>query len=175
MKQQIKDKGAIQKTIDELCTPNGISIRGISNTKKQPKDEPSALSINQNFKYGDKVKDLSGIEGTVIPSELNEFCIVRVAFAPDGKGNWRDLNANQLTLSINGDEKFTGRTLQLSHEQIDLLISCLYIASSEYEKQHLELIKKFGVKEKDQAKYWFDKSTKIQDLADDIKNGEYDI
>lgn len=66
------------------------------------------------------------------------------------------------------------RTFELTHEQVDLLISCLYIASSEYEKQHTELIKRFGVKEKDHAKYWFDKSTKIHDLAEDIKNGSYD-
>lgn len=67
------------------------------------------------------------------------------------------------------------RTFELTHEQIDLLVSCLYIASSEYEKQHTELIKKFGVKEKEPSKYWFDKSTRISDLAESIKSGEYDV
>ena len=35
MKKQNKDTGAIKKTIDELCTPNGISI-GNENTKYTP-------------------------------------------------------------------------------------------------------------------------------------------
>lgn len=67
------------------------------------------------------------------------------------------------------------RTFELPHEEVDLLISCLYIASSEYEKQHSELIQRFGVKEKEPAKYWFDKANKIHDLAEDIKNGNYDV
>lgn len=70
----------------------------------------------KSFKYGDKVKDLSGFEGTVIPNPHGIAGKVRVAFGEDGKSIWRDLNAHQLTLSkeeisngsIGSEEGFTG-------------------------------------------------------------------
>ena len=58
---------------------------------------------NQSFNVGDKVKDLSGIEGVVIDAGVG--ATVRVAFAPDGKGNWRDLNPQQLTSVMEVVEK----------------------------------------------------------------------
>lgn len=49
-----------------------------------------------DFKYGDKVTDLSGIEGTVIPNPFGKRGLIRVAFGEDGKSNWRDLNPKHL-------------------------------------------------------------------------------
>lgn len=73
----------------------------------------------QKFKIGDKVKDLSGIEGTIIEMPAG---LIRVAFGKDGKSNWRDLNPHQLT-PAQTDAAFTGgekwqRIISFGHSRI---------------------------------------------------------
>lgn len=48
----------------------------------------------EDFKVGEQVRDLSGIQGTVI--EGAPISLVRVAFGPNGT-HWRDLKQHQLT------------------------------------------------------------------------------
>ena len=67
------------------------------------------------------------------------------------------------------------RKIELTHEQIDLLINCLWMASSDYNKQFEEMNIKFPQEERETKQYWFNKSNKIYDLAQDIKNGEFDV
>lgn len=67
------------------------------------------------------------------------------------------------------------RTIKLSHNDIDLLINSLLIASGEYQKQFEELCKRFPNEERETNKYWFEKGNKIYDLASDIKDGKLDV
>ena len=67
------------------------------------------------------------------------------------------------------------RTIKLTHDEIDLVINCLLIASSQYDKQYHDLLTRFPSKDNQQAQYWFNKSATIDSLAEDIKNGKYDI
>ena len=66
------------------------------------------------------------------------------------------------------------RTIQLTHEEIDLLVNSLFIASSVYQEQFKDIATKFK-SEIDKGQYWMDKSNLIYDLASDIKNGEKDV
>lgn len=54
-------------------------------------------TIPTDFKIGDKVKDLSGIEGTVIENQSSNY-FIRVDFP---NGGWRDLKAENLKLIPN--------------------------------------------------------------------------
>lgn len=50
-----------------------------------------------DFKYGDKVKDVSGKEGVIIVSHTrNNRGLIRVAFGTDGKSNWLELPPSDL-------------------------------------------------------------------------------
>lgn len=60
-------------------------------------EHPQPLKEDTEFKYGDKVLDLSGIEGTVIAFPFGKAGMTRVAFGKDGKSDWRDLKTSQLT------------------------------------------------------------------------------
>lgn len=85
----------------------------------------------QPLNIGDKVKDLSGIEGTVIPGEYSP--LVRVDF---GNGNWRDLRGSQLT-KVNDSEPLykvlnekrtqgdwaNSGDIQIRHKQRSILIA----------------------------------------------------
>lgn len=66
------------------------------------------------------------------------------------------------------------RTIKLTHEQIELLVNSLFIASAEYQAQFAEQAAKFPA-DNEAGKYWFDKGNKIYDLATDIKNGKLDV
>lgn len=66
------------------------------------------------------------------------------------------------------------RALALTHEEIDLLVNCLLIASAEYSKQFEEMCKRFPAEEKETKIYWHEKAGKIWDLANDIKDGQKD-
>jgi hypothetical protein len=76
----------------------------------------------ENFKYGDKVKDLSGIEGVVIANPFGNPGMTRVAFGEDGKSNWRDLKTNQLTLSSLPSAHEEGKLVTMLDSLLDLLI-----------------------------------------------------
>ena len=67
------------------------------------------------------------------------------------------------------------RTIKLTHEQIDLLVNSLLIASGEYQKQFDELCRRFSSEGKETKIYWFEKGCKIYDLASDIKDGKLDV
>ena len=67
------------------------------------------------------------------------------------------------------------RQIELTHEQLDLLVSCLFIASSEYSKQFTEMCNKFPNDDKETKMYWHNKSGIVYDLAADIKDGKLDI
>lgn len=68
---------------------------------------------------GTKVVDLSGLSGVIIKAKFAP--LVRVAFGADGKSDWRDLQANQLTItpqqpnSTNQVTGFEGYLKQVIH------------------------------------------------------------
>jgi len=66
------------------------------------------------------------------------------------------------------------RTFEFTQEQVDLIINCLYMASSDYNKQFEAMNIKFPHEEKETKLYWFNKSNFVWDLAQDIKNGKFD-
>lgn len=66
------------------------------------------------------------------------------------------------------------RTIELTHEQLDHLVNGLLIVSGEYGRQYETLCQKFSV-DKEQIKYWYDKSNMFYDLANDIKDGNFDV
>jgi len=66
------------------------------------------------------------------------------------------------------------RTIKLTHEQINLLVNSLMVASTVYHYQHKEQAAKFP-DDKEARKYWFEKGNNIYDLAANIKNGEFDV
>lgn len=66
------------------------------------------------------------------------------------------------------------RHIQLTHDQIDLLVNSLFIASAEYQAQFAEQAAKFPA-DQEAGQYWFNKANKIYDLATDIKNGKLDV
>lgn len=65
------------------------------------------------------------------------------------------------------------RTIELTHEQIDLLVNSLLIAANSYYDQ-FDLMKNFKCEPNEVRLYWYDKGNKISDLASDIKNGNFD-
>lgn len=67
------------------------------------------------------------------------------------------------------------RTLQLTHEQIDRVISSLYMTSGEYAREFKTLCERFPDEEKETKIYWHNKSGEFYDLADGIKNSEFDV
>lgn len=66
------------------------------------------------------------------------------------------------------------RCFTFSHEQIDFIASALYMASGEYARQFEQVCKRFP-DEIERNKYWHEKSGTFWDLAEDIKNGHFDI
>lgn len=66
------------------------------------------------------------------------------------------------------------RTIQLTHDELDLLLNSLLIASSVYQEQFKELCIKFP-NEREKGQYWYDKSILIYDLSHSILEGEKDV
>lgn len=66
------------------------------------------------------------------------------------------------------------KTIELTDENLDLLVNSLFIASNEYQKEFECIAKKFP-SDRHLGFYWGEKSNIIYDLAMDIKDGKYDI
>ena len=60
----------------------------------------------------------------------------------------------------------------LTADELDLIINCLLIASSEYNNEFERVKNKFDSENNEHTLYWFNKSKLIYDLAHDIKHGK---
>ena len=68
------------------------------------------------------------------------------------------------------------RTIELTHEQLDLLVNSLFVASSQYQNEFKAICERYKEDEAREAgKYWADKSNLIYDLANDILEGRMDV
>lgn len=67
------------------------------------------------------------------------------------------------------------RTLKLTHEQIELIVSALKMANRELYRTFEELGNKYSYADKEQKMYWYNLSNQYYDLQVDIGNGNFDV
>lgn len=66
------------------------------------------------------------------------------------------------------------KTIKLTDENIDLLVNSLFIASNTYQEEFERIVTKFP-QSRNVGNYWAAKSNLIYNLAQDIKDGKFDI